>query len=950
MSVSESLTLDRDGDGSRRFEPFPDSALEGSVGARFDEIARRHADRPAIDDLSKSVTYRELKLLVDRIAAALAKTVRDRPGPVAILLANDVHYPAAMLGVLAAGRPYVPLDAAHPIERSRAIATHAGAAAVISMGQAMDQARALFASDVPILDLEALPASAQSAPANPGPDDLAQIIYTSGSTGTPKGVVQNHRGLLFTVLQRINAQEIGCQDRVALVYSPTANVGLCNVFSALLSGACLCILSPTNLGPVGLAREIRARRITVLHAVPALLRRLADTLRPDERFDSIRVMRVGGDTGDWSDFDAFRRVSSPGAKFMVGLGTTECSFNQAQWFVDERLRRVGERLPVGRPEPHSKMAIVDEEGREVADGEPGEIVVASRYVSLGYWREPELTQEKFTVDASDPEIRSFKTGDVGIRRPDGLIDFLGRKDHQIKLHGHRIELGDIENALRACSGVRDAAVILRSHETGASRALVAYVELMPSIKGLLPRHIGAALTQKLPQHMRPSVITVLTELPRLPTHKVDRKQLTRLDAERPLASTERSANPVLDGVAKVFESVLEVDGAMPDDNLLSLGGNSLQAVEVALELEKRFGVPVPAEKFQAMQTIRELAGWISSHFQTRREVRQNWERRWEWNAEGEAPFREWNFTDFEISEVSDALTDLKASFRKRQRPNFDSQPLDKWAAAFDFVLLGGRLDLAEYNARALLAAYPDFEYARNVCAFFDRLPPPQKDEAGFRDDATKEVQILAKKSDTTIFIFCDRSNNLGMPLTAAHRWLSQLPANLVYLRDFRRFQFLAGLPSLGTSREATVQALATLAASLGSKHVLCYGNSGGVFSALQYGLELGAEAVLAVAGMTNLSKDFNAQLRSGHVVSGLQETFPGAIADLRALYLAAPRRPRVLASYGEFNWDDRQHAEYLRDIPGVTLRPVENFMGHIVAMELVRRGQFQEHLDWLLGR
>src|SRR5262249_26516995 len=135
-----------------------------------------------------------------------------------------------------------------------------------------------------------------------------------------------------------------------------------------------------------------------------------------------------------------------------------------------------------------------------------------------------------------------------------------------------------------CAGVREAVVVVRPNELGLPRALAAYVELLPDVRGLLPRHLSAALRQRLPTHMRPSAIVLMQELPRLPTEKVDRERIARIDAERPTASIERSSDPFIDEVAKVFEAVLEVERAIPDDNLLSLGGNSLQAVDVALAL------------------------------------------------------------------------------------------------------------------------------------------------------------------------------------------------------------------------------------------------------------------------------------------------------------------------------------------------------------------------------
>jgi non-ribosomal peptide synthetase component F len=209
----ESPPLDHDGPVDWPFEPFPYSALDASVSDRFDDIAERYSDRLAVSDLNRSLTYSELKLLVDRIAAATAAATSGRPGPVAVLVATEPRYPAALLGVLAAGRAYVPLDPGDPIERNRAIASHAQAAAVISASKLAVHRRALFQHDVPIVEIDGLPAAPSRQAPRPKPDDLAQITYTSGSTGMPKGVFQNHRGVLYKALQRINSLHISHEDR-----------------------------------------------------------------------------------------------------------------------------------------------------------------------------------------------------------------------------------------------------------------------------------------------------------------------------------------------------------------------------------------------------------------------------------------------------------------------------------------------------------------------------------------------------------------------------------------------------------------------------------------------------------------------------------------------------------------------------------------------------------------
>jgi acyl carrier protein len=277
-------------------------------------------------------------------------------------------------------------------------------------------------------------------------------------------------------------------------------------------------------------------------------------------------------------------------------------------------------VPVGRPIPDRKLTIVDADGRPVAVGETGEIVVTSRHIALGYWRDPALTARAFGVDPADPQARVYRTGDLGRWRPDGLIEFVGRKDAQIKLAGHRIEPAEVESALMACTGVREAAVVVRRSEAGIPRSLAAYVVLEPGIRGLLPRHLSVMLKQRLPSSMIPAVIFIVDDFPRLASLKIDRVRLAAVDAAQTAGSGARLDGSLIDQVAAVFERVLGVRAATSEDNLASLGGDSLQAVEIALELERHFAVPLPVETFNAAQSIGELARWIAARNASERTV------------------------------------------------------------------------------------------------------------------------------------------------------------------------------------------------------------------------------------------------------------------------------------------------------------------------------------------
>jgi amino acid adenylation domain-containing protein len=606
------IQIDHAGQSDWPFDPIPPEAVERPLMDLFRETAHRFADRLAVQDQILRLTYGELAREVEALGAATSAAAGARPGPVATLLPSDARAPTALLAAFAAGRGVVPLDVADPPGRIRLIAQNAEPAVLITTAALAPAAKDLFAPDVPVIEVDGWrPPQAGGDLNGAGPEDLAYIIYTSGSTGQPKGVFQNQRGLLHDLIQLVNGMRISCEDKLAMVFPASVVAGLRSMFGALITGAELHMLPPNELGSVGLARELRSRGITLFRSSGTLFGRLVQGLEPGERLESLRMVALGNDRVDWSHHDAFRRICRDGALFACHAGATECSTLFVEWIVDEAARGDGVRLPVGRPFPERRVSLVDDEGRPVPDGEVGEFQVSSRYIAQGYWRDPERTARAFRADPADPLARVYRTGDLGLRRPDGLYEFLGRRDHQIKLHGVRIELGEIEAALRACQGVLDGAVVVRCGADGEARALAAYIQLQSGVTGLASRHLLAMLSQRLPAHMIPAAVIILDELPWLPGSKIDRMALDRVDRQRCARPPDGVSDPLQARVARVFEEVLGVTRATADDSVLSLGGDSLQSVDLVLHLERELGVPVSLEAFQQSQSIRNLAEWIS---------------------------------------------------------------------------------------------------------------------------------------------------------------------------------------------------------------------------------------------------------------------------------------------------------------------------------------------------
>jgi amino acid adenylation domain-containing protein len=570
----------------------------------FAETARLRGDDVALCDLSRVLTYRQL---AERALAAAAEIGRrvDGPGPVAIFTPHDLTSAVALLGVLCSGRGVIPLDASHPDARNRLIAGQSGAAGVATTGALASRARSLFEAGAAVIEVDRLQGAAHGRPpAPPDADDLAYVLYTSGSTGAPKGAFQTHGPLLADLEHSVRGFGLGPADQVAAVYPPAVAAGLRALLGSLLAGATVHFLEPRTLGGPALARELRARGITVFRSSATLFRHVAEAAGEDG-LPALRLVALGGDRVDWADYDTFRRICGPEARFASHLGATECSIF-AEWFVEEAARGDGGGLPVGRQNPGYRVRLIDEDGADVAGGETGEFLIESARVAQGYWRDPERTNEAFGA-GSETGLRTYRTGDLGRRRPDGLYEAAGRRDHQIKLRGFRIDLGEIESALRACSGVRDGAVVARRSAGGAVQALAAYVELEPGVRKLLPRHIISMLSQRLPAHMLLADVVVLDALPWLANFKIDRRKLEAMDAVRPDRSSAPPPDPAAAMVIGAFRKVLGRSDIGTQDDLLSLGGDSLQAVDIALELETALGVEVPPEAIDMTCPIGELA-------------------------------------------------------------------------------------------------------------------------------------------------------------------------------------------------------------------------------------------------------------------------------------------------------------------------------------------------------
>jgi amino acid adenylation domain-containing protein len=587
------VALDRDGPAEVPFEHFEDGWVERPIVERFEWIAARYANDLAIDDGRRRFTYaalrREVRCLARRIDAAVA------PGrPVGVLLASGALYPLAALAALAAGRPYVPIDSRYPAARNAQVMRDAGLAAVI----VDDAAPTLGDGLTPIEITAALAEEDEPAPLVAAADGSAVILYTSGSTGQPKGICNEQRAILHRVAQLTNAAHLQANDRIILLSSPGTIAGVRDTLAALLNGASLFIADPHELGVRGVLEMLQQHGVTICYAVPVLLRRLLALPASAQAFAHLRVLRLGGDIALAGDLALCRAVLPPQCHIMVGFGLTEVP-TVFHWFVPPSWQADGFRLPVGHAAPGVDFAVLAADGTPVAAGESGELIVRSRYLALGHWRDGCVDPGPLHVDPTDPSCRIMRIGDLVRQREDGLWELIGRTDRQLKIRGLRVDLGDVEAALRASPAVLDAAVIARK-SAGEVVALIAYVVLRPGESAAFAETLRGLVAARVPQHMRPAAIRCLDAIPQLPGFKPDVAALERLDRQEferqaaaprsPIAAATGEVPPaVRDAVVRAWSTVLDRRSLEVDQPWDEAGGDSLKAMELWFHIEERLG-------------------------------------------------------------------------------------------------------------------------------------------------------------------------------------------------------------------------------------------------------------------------------------------------------------------------------------------------------------------------
>ncbi|MEW1865594.1 amino acid adenylation domain-containing protein [Streptomyces sp. NPDC088194] len=566
------IDLMSDAERHRLLHGFNDTAAElpsASVPELFARQVRATPDAVAVVAGGTELTYAELDLRADRLAAALIRQGVRPETPVAVMMDRSAELVVAILAVIKAGGAYLPLDSRFPSSRIDLIMRESGAALVLTP--------------------EVLAALAQSAAADPSdvevpcePQQLAYIMYTSGSTGRPKGVAVTHRdvvGLALTPEWRG-----GGHERV-LMHSPTAfDLSTYELWVPLLNGGRIVVAPPEQLDLDLLQHTITTHGVTGLWLTAGLFRLVAEE-RPG-LLAGVREVWTGGDVV--SPAAAARVLAAcPGIEVVNGYGPTEATTLAACHPV-HGLPENASSVPIGAPMANMRAYVLDDRLRPVPTGMVGELYLAGTGVARGYFGRPGLTAERFTADPYGPAgSRMYRTGDLAWWLPDGTLEFAGRVDHQVKLRGLRIEPGEIEAVLAGCPGVAQAAVVAREDRPGDKR-LVAYLVPMPE-GAPQTAELAGRLRRELPDYMVPAAFVTVDALPLTANGKLDRAALPAPDyGARDAGRGPRTPQEQL--LCGLFAEVLGREQVSIDDGFFDLGGHSLLAARLASRVRETLGL------------------------------------------------------------------------------------------------------------------------------------------------------------------------------------------------------------------------------------------------------------------------------------------------------------------------------------------------------------------------
>ncbi|MBW4933392.1 non-ribosomal peptide synthetase [Marinobacter sp. F4206] len=600
------------------FRPYDleHTSLHGLV----ESAADRFPDRTALVYKDVELSFRELDNQANQLAHWLINRGVVTETVVPILMDRSMEMLIAINGILKAGGAYLPLDPDHPHDRLAFIIDEVGASFVLTQLALKNRVPAnieAVALDGDGNDLKQLPDERPDLPYSSS--QLAYVIYTSGSTGMPKGVMLEHRSICNHMLWLQETFPLDETDAVMLKTPYTFDVSLCELFLPLMTGSRLIIARPGgHKDPEYLASLINRHQISHIHFVPSLAYLFLDLCKQSD-CPSIRRMILAGEAVS-TELESRLMEAFPNAECWNLYGPTEAAVHASLWQCGKET--FDHTVPMGKAPPNTRLYVVNNQMQLLAPGLAGELLIAGVQVARGYMNRPDLTAERFIDDPfSDEPFKAYRTGDLVKMRSDGVLEYIGRNDFQVKLRGLRIELGEIESVILRFPGITQCAVLAREDRKNDQR-LVAYIVAKSQVAESLSElktHIG----QHLPDYMMPQHFIQLPALPLTSSGKVDRKALpvpdltiaAESDYVPPATRTESD-------LCDIWSRVLGVSTLSVAANFFDMGGHSLLGTQMLAQIKSRYGVTLGLGKLFEAPTVRTMARLIDQELQSGRQAQR----------------------------------------------------------------------------------------------------------------------------------------------------------------------------------------------------------------------------------------------------------------------------------------------------------------------------------------
>ncbi|MBZ5710638.1 non-ribosomal peptide synthetase/type I polyketide synthase [Nannocystis pusilla] len=582
--------------------PGPD-CLHGFFAAQ----AARTPEAPAVVDASGSLTYRELQARATRLAWRLRALGVDADVPVGLFLDRSLELAVGVLAILLAGGTYVPLDPAYPAERLQWIVEDSGAVAMVTcsrLAAALPPSRA----EPVLVDVEAEAPAVALPRTRPG--DLAYVIYTSGSTGRPKGIGMPHAALVNLI--EWHAAELLGGARTLQFAALGFDLCFYELFTAWRTGGVVHMIDEAVRHDVArLGATIAAEAIEKVILPVVVLQQLAEEYA--ERPEVLRSLKEVTTSGEQMHLTApvialFERL--PRCTLHNHYGPAESHVVTAYALPESRAQWVP-HPPIGRPIANTRVLVLDPHMNLCPVGVPGELYIGGECLARGYWNRPDLTAERFVPDpfSAAPGARLYRTGDITRQRPDGTIEYLGRRDDQVKIRGVRVELGEVLSAISRHPRVQEAVVVAREDAPG-ERRLVAYFVATGGEAGELASELRVFLRRSLTEAMIPTAFVALPAMPLTPNGKIDKRALPRPEDDTASSTSVPPRSELEASIAGIWQDVLKVERVGAHDDFFALGGHSLTATQVLSRVRRTFAVEVPLAQLYAGPTVAALAGLV----------------------------------------------------------------------------------------------------------------------------------------------------------------------------------------------------------------------------------------------------------------------------------------------------------------------------------------------------